>query len=100
MKKKRIVIVFLIVIFVLLIAGFLLYQDNLIDNGKQYSSKEQLCTHFAQSYLRTVQKTDLDNQSWEIAVDIETDLSNLCNLELNEKSLKTYKSSIINNYQK
>ncbi|MBU3935271.1 hypothetical protein KJ909_01210 [Patescibacteria group bacterium] len=94
----------------IIVGGYFLYKDDFDDNGKLYSTKERLCTHFAQSYLRTVQKTDKarnsenisssENQRWQMAVDIETDFYNLCTLNLEEKSLKTYKSTIIEKYQK
>jgi len=108
MKNKRIIISIIVVVF--LVAGFVLYSGDLNDNGKQYSSKEKLCTHFAQSYLRTVQKTDNArssenisspvNQRWEMAIDIETDFYNLCMLNLDEQSLKTYKSTVLEKYQR
>lgn len=109
MKNKRIIIIIIIVV-VFLVVGFVLYSDDLNANGKRYPSKRKLCTHFAQSYLRTVQKTDNarssedisspENQRWEMAIDIETDFYNLCMLSLDEKSLKTYKSTVLEKYQR
>jgi len=103
-------IVFLIIVAVILAAGYILYKDDLDANGKLYSSKEKLCVHFAQSYLRTVQKTDNaynsenisspENQRWQMAIDVETDFYNLCMLGLEDKSLKLYKSTVIEKYQK
>lgn len=110
MKNKKLIIIFLIIISVVLSASYILYQDDLDANGKIYPSKEELCMHFAQSYLRTVQKTDNahssesiaspENQRWQIAIDVETDFYNLCMLNLEEKSLKMYKSTVIEKYQK
>lgn len=110
MKNKKVSFLFLIIISVILIFGYLIYQDDLNANGKLYSSKEKLCMQFAQSYLRTVQKTDNarssenisnpENQRWEMAVDVETDFYNLCMLNLDQKSLKTYKSTVTEKYQK
>lgn len=109
MKNKKIIIISMIVV-VFLVVGYAVYQEENNDNGKLYSSKERLCAHFAQSYLKTVQKTDnarssenissLENQKWEMAIDVETDFYNLCMLNLDKKSLKTYKSTIIEKYQK
>ena len=109
MKTKRAVIISLVIV-VFSVVSFMLYSGDLNSNGKLYSSKEKLCTHFAQSYLRTIQKTDNacsseivsspENKRWEMAVDIETDFYNLCMLNLDETLLKTYKSTIIEKYQK
>lgn len=110
MKNKKAISIFLIVVTTIIVGGYLLYNDDLNANGKLYPSKENLCVHFAQSYLRTVQKADNarssenisspENQRWQMAVDVETDFYNLCMLNLEEKSLKTYKSTIIEKYQK
>lgn len=98
------------IVVIFLVVGLFLFLDDRNDNGKLYSSKESLCTHFAESYLRTVQKTDNaysseivsspENQRWGMAVDIETDFFSLCMLGLDEKSLNTYKSTVIEKYQK
>ncbi len=108
MKNKIVITILLIV--VVFVVGYLLYKDDYNNNGKLYSSKEKLCTHFAQSYLRTVQKTDNarstdnisspENQRWQMAVDVETDFYNLCLLNLEKEALKKYKSTIIDKYQK
>ena len=86
------------------------YEADFNANGKIYSSKKILCTHFAQSFLRTVQKTDnafdskdvysSRNQRWNMAIDVETDIYNLCVLDLTTESLRTYKSTIIEKYQR
>lgn len=110
MRNTKSIVIFSTIAVILFIAGYILYHDDLNANGKAYPSKEKLCTHFAQSYLRSVQKTDnaistenisgLENQKWEMAIDIETDFYNLCMLNLTKESLKTYKSKVIEKYQK
>ena len=102
-------LLFLVVVVVFLVV-YMLYREDLDDNGKLYSSKERLCVHFAQSYMRTVQKTDgarssenissPENQRWQMAIDVETDFYNLCMVNLSTESLKNYKSTIIEKYQK
>lgn len=88
---------------------YYLYQNNLT-NGETYANKESLCQDFAQSYLKTVQKTDNakssenilspENQKWEMAIDVETELYNLCLLNLDKESLKNYKPKALEKYQK
>jgi archaellum component FlaF (FlaF/FlaG flagellin family) len=110
MKKKITAVVCAIIIVIFLVIGFFLYKDDNNVNGKIYASKETLCRQFAQSYLRTVQITDnahssenatsQETQRWQMAVDVETDFYNLCTLNLEENSLKMYKSVVIDKYQR
>lgn len=101
-------LLFFAIVAVFLVA-YLMYTDDIDTNGKLYSSKENLCAHFAKSYLRTIQKTDRarstndtfrhENLRWQMAIDIETDFYNLCILNLSTESLRDYKSTIIEKYQ-
>lgn len=93
------------VIGVLVIVGSLFfYQNNIEKNGKAYSNKTTLCQRFAQSYLSTVQKTDnitdYGSEKWQIAIDIETDMYNLCLTDLNRQAVTNFKMSAIEKYQK
>ena len=92
--------IFFLVTIIIVIGGFIGYclcQDNISNNGKQYPSKQSLCRHFAQSYLRTIPKTEPNytGEKWGIAVAIETDLYNLCLLDLDKEVLKDYRTSTI-----
>ena len=108
MKNKRNLIIVSIIIIVSTIVYFF-YQDDISHNGRLYSSKQRMCEEFAQSYLRTIQKTDNafssenvsspENQKWEMGVDIETDLYNLCLLDLNKTALRDYKSTALDKYR-
>lgn len=101
MKRTNIILGISVFIIVIITLGYYFYQDDLQDNGKLYPSKENLCTHFAQSYLRTVRKTDgaTENEKWQMAVDVETDLYNLCLLKLDREELRNYRSTIIERYR-
>lgn len=74
------------------------------ESVKVYPSKTYMCARFADSYLATVQRTDNITDygagKWNIAIDVETDLFNLCMLDLTDEALKNYKSTIIETYQK
>lgn len=63
-----------------------------------------MCMEFAQSYLRTIQKTDnitdFGGGKWYIAVDIETELYDMCLLNLNKEDLQNYSPSAFEKYQK
>ncbi len=98
----------LFVIGLIFVVGFVLYHfyaaEDIADNGKVYSSKVDLCRQFAQSYLRTIGKTDnitdFGSEKWKMAIDVETELYNMCRLDLNKETLKNYKPSSLEKYQK
>lgn len=96
---RKIILVALIAVF----TAFFIYLKNgeVEDNGKVYSSRANLCMHFAQSFLRTVQETEskLTEEQWEMAIDIETDFYNMCLLDLNEESLSNYKTAALEKYK-
>lgn len=72
-------------------------------NKKPYPSKTNLCRQFAQSYLRTISKTenitDYGSDVWHMAVDVETDLYELCLIDLNGEDLRNFRLSITEKYQ-
>lgn len=86
----------------LLFLGFIyfLYQDDIDKNGKSYTNKEKMCKHFALSYLRSIQKVEpeFNDQKWRMAIDVETDLHNLCMTDLNSVGLANYKSKVLEKY--
>ncbi len=57
--------------------------------------------HFALSYLRSIQKLEpeFSDQKWQMAIDVETDLYNLCMADIHSGSLMNYKSKVLEKYQ-
>lgn len=55
---------------------------------------------FAQSYLRTIPKIekDFNDKKWEMAIDVETELYNMCLLDLNQESLGAYRAKALEKY--
>lgn len=100
MKKINLLIVFGL----LVVIGLVTFYLNKTDDRRVYSSKQSLCQQFSQSYLKTVQKTDkitdFGSEKWQMAIDIETEMYNLCLTDLNKDALKNYKTSAIEKYQK
>lgn len=98
MKNKKYFLIVGTIVLVIGLVYFLSYDSN---EGKVYKSKENLCIQFAQSYLKTIPKYELNfnDEKWQIAVDIETDLYNMCLLDLNKDALKNYKPSAIEKYK-
>lgn len=102
MKKKKIFVAGSIILTIIILMSFFILRDDISNNGKIFSSKQELCRFFAQSYLRTVQNKELNlnDEKQKMAIDIETDFYNICLLDLNQSSLQKYKSIIIEKYQK
>ena len=93
MKNKKLIVIFgVLVLSVLFIFvggdAYFYFTDS--GDGKAYKSKQALCMDFAQSYLRTIPKTekDFNNDKWSLAIVVETRLYNLCQVELTEEALE------------
>ena len=98
MNKILFAIIFISIVLII----YYFYQDNVSDNGKVYSSKRSLCNYFAQSYLQTMAKKEgigFQGLQWEMAIDVETEMYNLCMIDLNKESLKNYKPSAFERYE-
>ena len=56
---------------------------------------------FAQSYLKTIPKVEpeFNDQKWQMAVDIETELYNLCLTDLNPQAIRNFYSKALEKYQ-
>lgn len=95
MSVKKIIFIFITAFILGFFLGTLIKQDSIEDNGRLYPSKSKMCQEFAQSYLKTIQKTDnitdFGSDKWNMAVNIETELYKLCLLDLNKEALKNYK---------
>ena len=81
---------------VMVISGAVIWyrQENKADYGSKYPSKQALCSDLAQSYLKTVTVAE----DRELAIVVETDLYNLCMLDLNQDALRRFRLSAINNF--
>jgi hypothetical protein len=71
------------------------------NEGTAYESREKMCIDFAQSYLRTIHKNEpeLTDEKWKLAIDIETELYNLCLLDLNQESIANHNKSPLDKYK-
>lgn len=101
MKKTKIAIIFVTITAIFIgVLYYLIYEDDINANGKLYPTKQKLCIQFAQSYLRTIQKVEpeFNTEKWQMAIDIETEMYNLCLLELNRESLGKFNASALEKY--
>ncbi len=99
-NKKNVVLV--IALALVGIVAFYLYEDDIAHNGRAYTTKATLCMQFAQSYLRTIPKTEpnFNDKKWSMAIDVETELYDLCLLDLNKEAIGNYKPTSLEKYQK
>ena len=92
---------YILLVLVVLFLGLFYFFTQDTNEGKAYKDRQSLCTHFAQSYLKTIAKNqpNLGEQEWEMAVDVETELYNMCLLDLNSEALGSYTPSAIEKYK-
>ena len=101
MARNKLRITILVVILFSILVGFIYFKYD-SSSGRIYKRKSDLCLDFAQSHLRTIPKTEpnfsYNNEKWKMAIDVETELYKLCLLDLNSKSLSTFKPTSLNKY--
>jgi len=105
-KKKaltRLPLILLLVIFVVIgLVAYWLHQDYIDSSGRLYPSKSKMCEQFAKSYLRTIREVenidDFGGDAWLRAIDIETEIHKLCQLELTDESIKNYQPTALEKY--
>lgn len=102
MKNRPLVIGGIILVFFLSVIGYWLYQDHLHASGRLYPSQSKMCEMFAKSYLRTMRAREITDdtydEAWTMAIDIETEIHKLCQLELTREAIDNYKPSALDKY--
>lgn len=102
--QTKLVITFASVAILTTLVTYWLYQDYIGTNGKLYSSTNEMCEEFAKSYLRTTKKLNNindfggGNADWARAIAIESEINNLCQLDLTDDALENYAPSNIQKY--
>jgi len=88
-------IMYFVIIGSIFIGGSIKLFGLLSGGGKAYKSKAALCNDFQQSYIRTIAKTDrihtYSDKKWKMAMYVESNLYQLCMIELNENALQKFK---------
>lgn len=107
LSKERLIIALLLLLLTMVSTSYWNYYAKIIgDQGTVYPSRRVLCDHLARSYLKTIQKEidkkvdEYESKKWEMAIDVETDLYNLCTTELTEESLSAFALSGLKKYAK
>ncbi|PIS14555.1 hypothetical protein COT64_01990 [Candidatus Shapirobacteria bacterium CG09_land_8_20_14_0_10_39_12] len=103
MKNKPLLIGVTILVLILGVIGYWLYEDHLNASGRLYPSQSKMCEMFAKSYLRTMREReitdDLGSDAWTMAIHIETEIHKLCQLELTHEAIRNYKPTALEKYQ-
>jgi len=102
-SRKKILTAVLVGVFVVIgLVAYWLHQDYIDSSGRLYPSKSKMCEQFAKSYLRTIKRVenidDFGSDAWLRAVDIETEIHKLCQLELTEEAIKNYQPTALGKY--
>lgn len=101
-KRKSIIFIGTAVILLAIIAksGYFFYQENIRWHGRDFVTREKMCFQFAVDYLNNIRKDpNYTDEKEELAIDIETEITNLCQLELTTEAAGNYKPSALEKYQ-
>lgn len=102
-NKKTLMVLGLLGAFVVSLFAYWIYEDNLNASGRLYPNQSKMCEMFAKSYLRTMRERkgidDLGGDAWTMAIDIETEITKLCQLELTPEAIGDYKPAALEKYQ-
>lgn len=80
--------------------SFWLYREDVTNNGRRFPDRTKMCYQFAIDYLRNIKNDpNYTEEKRALAIDIETEMYNLCQLELTEEAARNYKPSALEKYQ-
>jgi len=98
MNKKLIVLAILISILIFL-TGYWWWQSDVKHNGRLFNDRNKLCQQIAVDYLRNIRNDpSFDDEKWNLAIDIETEIYNLCQLNLTKEDIINYTPSALEKY--
>jgi len=101
-KHKSVIFIGTAVIFLAIIVriGYFFYQEDIRSNGRNFENRSKMCFQFAVDYLNNIEKDpNFTEDKRELAIDIETEITNLCQLELTSEAARNYKPSALEKYQ-
>jgi hypothetical protein len=101
MKTKILAGLVLVETIGLLALGWRLVDFETRDDGREFKSQLAMCAYLAQSYLKTQGKlVGSENVRWNRAIDVETNLYNLCLTPLTDVALRELRLTNLEKYQK
>lgn len=99
MSKKLLIVVLLCFVVLLTVIAYWWWQSDISHNGRLYKDRNKLCQQIAVDYLRNVRNDpDFSEEEWSMAIDIETEIHKLCQLNLIKEDIINYSPSTFNKY--
>ncbi|GEM_PF-5249187 len=93
------ILIFLLAIAATSLAAYWLYKEDISHHGRLYPSRDKMCYQLAIDYLRNIRnEPGFDDSNWAIAVDIETEIHKLCQLELSREAVGNYQPTALEKY--
>lgn len=103
MKVKEIRKVIPALAVVIVIAGvfaYWLYREDVTHHGRAFSSRNKMCYQFAIDYLKNIKNDpNYTDEKRALAIDIETEITKLCQLELTEEAAGDYTPTALEKYK-
>lgn len=92
-------LILLLVIAATSLIAYWLYKEDVSHHGRLYPSRDRMCYQLAIDYLRNIRnEPDFDDSKWAVAIDIETEIHKLCQLELSREAVGHYQPTALEKY--
>lgn len=99
-KKPTISIVGVVIIIFAGLMAYWLGQQNISRNGRLYPNRSKMCYQFAVDYLRNIENDpNYTDEKRELVIDIETEITDLCQLDLTVEAARDYRPTALEKYQ-
>lgn len=99
-SRKKLLIAVLVGVFVII--GYVAlwwHQEDILHHGRLYPNKNKMCYQLAIDYLRNVKnESGFNDEKWTRAIDIETEIHKLCQLELTPEAIQNYQPTALEKY--
>lgn len=103
MKVKEIRKVIPILAIIIALTGFFafwLHREDITHNGRTFPSRSKMCYQFAIDYLRNIKNDpNYTDEKRALAIDIETEITDLCQLELTDDAVGDYTPTALEKYK-
>ena len=100
MKKNKIYIIVISVLVLIGVVAFWFYRQDITHHGRLYPNRSKMCYQLAIDYLRNIKNDPAYTEDkWNLVVNIETEITNLCQLELTEEAAGNYNPKALEKYK-
>lgn len=102
LTRKKIVLISFVVILLLIVikVGHFFYQEDIRWHGRDFATREKMCFQFAVDYLNNIEKDpNFTEDKRKLAIDIETEIVDLCQLEFSKEAAGSYAPNALEKYR-